>query len=144
MPSKFAVVDRLEDDFLLEADTISLRGSLNPKGMSRSEQSRVNVLLARSAALRNHAGGTKKLSSVVKRSPDLRAYSERLIFGQLVTPETRAMGESVSPVNALVPYEMYMFLIDAISQVDPLFDEDRVRLISNPADLRARPTKIAG
>ena len=146
MTSNFAVLDRSEDEFLLEADTITRRARLNAKGLSRTEQSRVNVCLARSAALRNHASGTQKLSDIVKRSTELRAYAERLIFGRAVTPETRDMGESVSPANALVPFEMYSFLIDAISQVDPLFDEDSVRLISKPADppLQTRPTQIAG
>jgi HK97 family phage major capsid protein len=155
MPKNVAVLDTPEDEFLLEADTITRRGRLNPKGMSRTEQSRVNVLLARSAALRNHSGtAPKPLSERARYRPELRAFAEWLKDG-LVSEETRTLLAGTQGVGSwtqgpaggyLVPQEFYAELVSAIAQADPLLSADAVRLIteSGSSPLRLRPMRVAG
>jgi HK97 family phage major capsid protein len=155
MPKNLAVLDTPEDEFLLEADTITRRGRLNPKGMSRSEQSRVNVLLARSAALRNHNGAASRpLSERARHRPELRAFAEWLKDGR-VSDETRTLLAGTQGVGTwtqgpaggyLVPQEFYTELVSAIAQADPLLSADVVRLItdSSSSPLRLRPMRVAG
>ncbi len=142
------------DSFLLEADQLTRKSKL-----TAGERSRVNVLLARSKAMRERPGNNQraatKFSDMAKHRPDLRAYAEWLLTGS-VRPETRDMGagtqsygESYSLGSSggyLVPQEMYGMVIDAIAQADPLFDDNVVRLVTEPAltPLRARPVRISG
>jgi HK97 family phage major capsid protein len=144
------------DVYLSEADALSRNEKL-----SSGQRSRISYLLAASKASREGANGnggrskrTAKFSDLAEHRPDLRAYGEWLLRGY-VTKETRDMVAGTQGVGTysdgadggyLVPQEMYAMLINAIAQADPLFDENVVRLITEPGltPLRARPIKISG
>ncbi len=122
---------------ITEAETISAKAE-----MTKRDEARVNVLLAKIAALRKDA---------VAPDDSTFRWFRTFLSGSDPTPELRGMQEGTQTISwtdgsqggYFVPQEFYNTMVYGMAQYDPLLDENVCTVIRSDS-LKLRPYRLPG
>jgi HK97 family phage major capsid protein len=116
-------------DFVEDLDTITKKKSMTPE-----DHARANAIRTKIAILRSDIGVDFPFRSKLTQPES----------GRRVSDEVRDMGVGTGGAGGyLAPQEFQDLIVEAMAQIDPLLDEDKVTLIREK-EPRMRPKKLAG